>query len=197
MKCILQPYFKNVQTINNFIRAETTKEAEKREYFLYAGVLEKHKGVLNLVKAFSHTDKRILLAGTGSEYENIKKIKTNNVELLGWTDHAQLLCLMNKAKALILPSLWLENNPLVALEAFSVGTPAIGSNTGGIPEIIAAVDPALIFEKDDVVQLTNIINNFDSKKYDRNRIKEIYEKNFSQQIFMKKYLDVIKDAQTL
>lgn len=37
---------------------------------------------------------------------------------------------------LAIPSQWLENGPLVILEAHSVGTPVIGSNLGGIAELV-------------------------------------------------------------
>jgi len=36
----------------------------------------------------------------------------------------------------VLPSLWEENYPLVVREALLYGTPVIGSNLGGVPEII-------------------------------------------------------------
>ena len=36
----------------------------------------------------------------------------------------------------LLPSLWWENQPLVAIEAMINGIPVIGSNRGGIPETL-------------------------------------------------------------
>ncbi len=39
-------------------------------------------------------------------------------------------------KILLLPSLWWENQPLVAIEAMINGIPVIGSNRGGIPETL-------------------------------------------------------------
>ena len=37
---------------------------------------------------------------------------------------------------LVVPSLWLENSPLVIHEAFQAGIPVIGSDIGGIPELV-------------------------------------------------------------
>jgi glycosyltransferase involved in cell wall biosynthesis len=34
------------------------------------------------------------------------------------------------------PSQWLETGPLVVLEAFAAGTPVLGSNLGGIAELV-------------------------------------------------------------
>jgi glycosyltransferase involved in cell wall biosynthesis len=38
---------------------------------------------------------------------------------------------------LVVPSLWLENSPLVIHEAFMAGLPVVGSRIGGIPEFVA------------------------------------------------------------
>ncbi len=39
-------------------------------------------------------------------------------------------------KVLLMPSLWWENQPLVAIEAMINGIPVIGSDRGGIPETL-------------------------------------------------------------
>jgi glycosyltransferase involved in cell wall biosynthesis len=39
---------------------------------------------------------------------------------------------------LAVPSLWMETGPLVVLEAMAVGTPILGSNLGGIAELVEA-----------------------------------------------------------
>jgi len=44
--------------------------------------------------------------------------------------------MMAKAKALALPSIWPEPLPSVAIESISLGVPVVGSNRGGIPEIV-------------------------------------------------------------
>ena len=47
---------------------------------------------------------------------------------------------------LIIPSEWYENNPLVILEAFQYGLTVIGSDIGGIPEIIVDGKNGLLFQ---------------------------------------------------
>ena len=41
-----------------------------------------------------------------------------------------------QTRVVLLPSLWWENQPLVAIEAMINGIPVIGSNRGGIPETL-------------------------------------------------------------
>jgi len=52
------------------------------------------------------------------------------VLFLGSVDNKKLYSLYANALAVIIPSIWPENAPLVALEAISVGTPVIASNMG-------------------------------------------------------------------
>jgi len=40
------------------------------------------------------------------------------------------------AQVAVIPSLWPEPCPLVALEAMRAGTPVVASNVGGLPELI-------------------------------------------------------------
>ena len=55
---------------------------------------------------------------------------------------------------LVVPSIWPDTSPLVIREAFLSGVPVIGSNIGGIPELIEHERNGLIFEPGDVHGLT-------------------------------------------
>lgn len=44
---------------------------------------------------------------------------------------------LNSIDVLAVPSQWLETGPLVVLEAFAAGTPVLGSNLGGIRELVS------------------------------------------------------------
>ncbi len=39
--------------------------------------------------------------------------------------------------ATVVPSQWLETGPLIVLESFAAGTPVIGSNLGGVAELVS------------------------------------------------------------
>jgi glycosyltransferase involved in cell wall biosynthesis len=51
---------------------------------------------------------------------------------------------------LAVPSQWLETGPLVVLEAFAAGTPVIGSELGGITELISVGRNGLLLPHNDV-----------------------------------------------
>jgi glycosyltransferase involved in cell wall biosynthesis len=52
--------------------------------------------------------------------------------------------------ALVVPSQWQETGPIVVLEAFAAGTPVIGSNLGGISELVNHGRDGLLVPYDDI-----------------------------------------------
>ncbi len=66
----------------------------------------------------------------------------------------------------IVPSLWLENYPNTVLESIANKTLVIGSNRGGIPELIGNSD--LLFDitkEDDLYHKIQYVINLDKDKY--------------------------------
>jgi glycosyltransferase involved in cell wall biosynthesis len=57
---------------------------------------------------------------------------------------------LSSIDALVVPSQWLETGPLVVLEAFAAGTPVIGSELGGIKELITDERNGLLVPHADV-----------------------------------------------
>ena len=71
------------------------------------------------------------------------------VQFLGPVPHARVLDLMAESMAVVVPSVWAEPFGRVAIEAQAVGTPAIVSAVGGLPETrpeiaVPANDPAAL-----------------------------------------------------
>jgi glycosyltransferase involved in cell wall biosynthesis len=167
-------------------------------YFLFVGRLEKSKGILNLIKVFAQIEKKknfqLVIAGEGSLRCDINRlIRKNSLEghifCVGPISGVKLYSLYEGANALVVPSSSYENSPLVAIEALSVGTPIIGSNFGGLPEIISKVDRRLLFE--DLGQLRHILEEFSINRYNRRWIKEIFGSNYSPSVYVRNYMKAI------
>ena len=58
---------------------------------------------------------------------------------------------------LVVPSLWLENSPLVIHEALMAGVPVVGSNIGGIPDLIQHGRNGLLFEAGNADALARLL----------------------------------------
>lgn len=122
----------------NMPKSQWTQDHET--YYLYFGRLSVEKGIMTLVKAAERTKVRLYIAGTGDQEEEIrsyiKKHDLKNISLLGFKQGQELSSLVGNAKAVVLPSEWYENGPYSAIEALRLGRPLIGSDIGGIPELI-------------------------------------------------------------
>ena len=107
----------------------------KENMILYAGELSEKKGISFLIEASkSLTDVRLLLIGKGDMEDVIKN--DGRAELIDWMDREKLCGYMQKAKAVVLPSKWNEPFGRILIEAICNGTIAIGSDRGGIPEVL-------------------------------------------------------------
>lgn len=150
--------------IPNFINTEKfiPSKKNKKNYCVYLGRLEKIKGVLTLAKAINLTDKvNLIIAGRGEAEPlmraELSKNNTNKIEFLGHIDSEKIIKLIQGAQFTIIPSEWYENNPMSALETMACGTPVIGANIGGIPEIVEDGVNGLLFEPGDYRQLSRHI----------------------------------------
>jgi len=148
----------NMRHIANFApRAEAhvqSRQETKSPHLMYMGALEHRKGVILLLEEYAKSALReivpLRVVGTGpleskiAEFTRSKKLEAH-VSMLGSLPSPAARQELLNSVALILPSIWYENAPLVALEAMSMGTPPIGSDLGGLPEIVEPVNPRLIF----------------------------------------------------
>ena len=187
-------------TLPNFVPypPDNIPSSGYENYFLFLGMLEKHKGVLNLLELFKeqrhNLNAKLVIAGGGSlspyirEYIE-KNSLSNSISFLGFVDYSTKYSLYANALAVIIPSIWPENAPLVALEALSVGTPVITSSQGGLPEITEKVDKKLIF--DNVSGLRDVLLSFSRSEFPSSKVKKVYEQNFSPKTYIGKYIEAI------
>ncbi|MFX1475285.1 MAG: glycosyltransferase family 4 protein [Promethearchaeota archaeon] len=108
---------------------------------IFVGDLEAWKGVPRLIEALRILKDRgesfgLTVVGVGTLLGQLQKAADGlDVEFLGQQPPAIIPSLMARAFACVLPSLW-EGIPTVGLEAMAAGVPFVGTNVGGIPEII-------------------------------------------------------------
>lgn len=171
------------------------------DYFLYAGVLGRHKGIMNLLEVFRfYGDKikpKLIIVGRGVLEAEIKSFiekynLQNKVILIGWVSNEKLWSLYKDAVALVIPSVWAENCPVVVLEAMATGTPTIGSDQGGLPELITKIDDNLIFKSDDIEELAGKLINFDTRRYSAKKLQDIYKKYYSIEAYLQEYEKLLK-----
>ena len=107
--------------------------------FLYFGRLDATKGIETLIRACASAKVQIKLAGTGPFEQAAKDLArslNHPVAFLGFQKGADLHRHVRQARAVVLPAEWYENAPISVLEAMALGKPVIGSDIGGIPEMV-------------------------------------------------------------
>ena len=88
--------------------------------------------------------------------EHIKNLSLeNNVLLAGKIDHDKIPIWLNSCDLFVLPSL-IEGNPTVMFESIGCGKPFIGTDVGGIPEVIISNKYGLLCEPKILLNLQRI-----------------------------------------
>ena len=100
----------------------------------------------------------LYIAGDGPEKINIesyieKEDLESKVRLLGKLDFDKLKEYIYKSKFVVVPSTWYENGSYIGMEAGAIGRCVIGSNIGGIPEIVVDNKTGLLFEFNSIKDL--------------------------------------------
>lgn len=170
--------------IPNFLTEENIEfdELEEKDYYLYFGRLSEEKGIMTLIKAVQETKVKLKIVGTGPLKEEIEKYvnenKLTNIEILGFKSGKELYTIVANSKCVVLPSEWYENGPYSAIEALKLGRPIIGSDLGGIPELIDEGENGFVFKNANVLNLKNIINKVEEMdlSYQENMSKKSKEK---------------------
>jgi len=117
--------------------------------FGFIGTLTPLKGIEVLLKAYHRIKKpnyRLFIAGTGKQdYEEYlkSKYKDDSINFIGQVNPEEFF---EKVDVTIVPSIGYENLPGVVYESFAFGVPVIGSNIGGIPEMIIEGVNGMLFD---------------------------------------------------
>ena len=90
--------------------------------------------------------------GGGAYLEQLKRLAENDsrVRFLSTVPSNGIVSLLKRYHFLAVPSRWLETGPLVVLEAFAAGIPVIGSDLGGIAELVQHETNGLLVETDSI-----------------------------------------------
>ena len=129
---------------------------KKQDYVLYFGRYSSEKGIASLVKICEQLpDIPFVFVGDGPLKEQVENL--SNVENRGFLSGDVLYQTIAEAKLVLFPSECNENCPFSVMEAQMLGTPVLGSNLGGIPELIEEGKTGYILEAGNIAQWTGKI----------------------------------------
>ena len=150
-------FAKKTVAIHNFIESIPWKDVPKEDYVLYFGRYSKEKGIGTLMEAARKMpDVSFVFAGKGPLEEELSGI--DNIRNVGFKTGDELEELIRKARVSVYPSEWYENCPFSVMESQLYGTPVIGADIGGIPELIREGETGLLFESGNADALCEAIS---------------------------------------
>jgi glycosyltransferase involved in cell wall biosynthesis len=128
----------NFMTSNSLDKVPSVSEQVR---LLFVGRLSPEKGCSILIDAMKNLDQlkfHLTILGDGVEREALEKKVieqglSNNISFTGFRQNVNEY--MALCDAVVMPS-FLEGQPLTLIEACCMGLPVVGSNLGGIPELI-------------------------------------------------------------
>ena len=142
--------------MHNFISTKKAPAVEKQDYVLYFGRFSKEKGVGTLVEACKALpDIPFVAAGSGPLEGELAGIP--NLKNVGFQSGEELQRLIAGARLSLCPSECYDNCPFSVMESLMYGTPVLGADIGGIPELIDAGVNGELFESGNADALTEKI----------------------------------------
>lgn len=202
-----------IETIPNMIEIKdfvcNLKHPQKDRSILYIGSLEERKGVLVLAEAYKKIKEIIPSASiyfigrdTNRNHKGISTQKyighilkeCSNVHFIPHIPNDKVFEYMVKANVVVFPSLY-ENFPYVVLEAMNCGCAIVGSQNGGMKEIIEENVSGLLYNPPFVHSLSDniikvLLNDRLADDLGKNATQHI--RKFSTQNIIKKQIDYYK-----
>ena len=156
----LNPVLKGrMVTMHNFISGTDVWQEKNGSggYVLYFGRYAAEKGIKTLAQVCRELPEiPFVFAGSGPLEEELGEIP--NVKLMGFLKGKELQEVIRKARFVVFPSEWYENCPFSVMEAQMYGTPVLGADIGGTPELIGDKITGELFESGNAEDLKNKIN---------------------------------------
>ncbi|MDR1980927.1 MAG: glycosyltransferase [Tannerellaceae bacterium] len=138
-----------IEVLHNFFpdTLPVAADTDKSDYYCYVGRLSSEKGIDLLLEVAEKLPYPLKVIGSGERLEEYKaRYEGKPMVFLGQQSHEATLEIVRKARFSVLPSICYENNPLSIIESLCMGTPVLGADTGGIPELITEGINGFLFQ---------------------------------------------------
>jgi glycosyltransferase involved in cell wall biosynthesis len=127
-------------------------------FALFLGRFHPRKGIDVLIRAWGKADlgnARLALAGRGREDESLRELAkatpgSDRIDFLGPVHGSAKLWVLQNAAVVVAPTRTWEGMPVVVLEALACGRPVIGTNVGGIIDLVHPDQNGLLVEPEDI-----------------------------------------------
>jgi glycosyltransferase involved in cell wall biosynthesis len=148
----------DVHFVPNFVDMERPEAVDvaSNEVFSFSGRLVPEKGACLAATAAKLAGAPITYIGDGEERDLVSRTYPS-ANILGWLPHVEAVKALRASRALVFPSLWLEVQPLVILEAAANGIPVIVPDCSAARDLVEDQVTGLWFRMGDATDLAEKI----------------------------------------
>ena len=177
----------------NFIDVNKVKGdlLPKEDYYVFLGRVNEVKGIKTLCKAASDLPYKLVVIGGGDLLPELI-YQYPQISFIGHKSWDEFKPILQKAKFMVIPSEWSENNPLTVIESQSLGTPVLGARIGGIPELIEEGITGATFESGNVTDLKEKIGMMWKSSFDYEKIARDAVEKYSSETYYNKLMEIYK-----
>ena len=182
--CEISKYGKNLYKDFRYDFRSKNKINDNTPVCIFAGRLDKTKGILELIRAFQNVNNDVVLLVVGSSWFSTNKSTeftrllehqcnyvTNKIIFTGYIPFNEMPKYYACADIACLPSIWEEPCGNTIIESICSELPIISTVSGGIPELINSENAVLISRDDMLVNnLTKSINDLSNDITKRNKL---------------------------
>lgn len=165
---------------------------------LFAGSLVESKGIGTIVEAVPliarHLRVQFLVAGLGEPacVAALRRLDPRVVKLLGRVPFQEMRALYANADLVVVPSVCYDNSPLVIYESLLCGTPVLGAEIGGIPELVRDGETGYLFPPGDAGELAaKVILHFSHSATQRRRMRRRCLEYARSHLTMERHIDAM------
>ena len=176
-------------------------QAAGRPYLLFAGRLERMKGLDDVIPLFRpDSPLDLLVAGEGSHGATLRALASRSprVRFLGRVPNEQVHELMRGAVAVLVPTVGFETFGFGVVEAYRESVPVIVRRRGPLPELVESVGAGFVFETP--AEMWSAATRLASDSPLRARLGAIgraaFERTWSERAVMPRYLTLVEDLLT-
>jgi glycosyltransferase involved in cell wall biosynthesis len=163
-----------------------------RDYYLVVSELVPYKRIDLAVRAFSGSGRKLIVAGDGPEYRNLRALAAPNVEFTGRIGDPELRDLFARSRAFVMPGE--EDFGITAVESLASGKPVIALGRGGALETVPSFG-GVFFEEPTGEALLGAVTTLDAMEPDIRPIElRAWAERFSEVEFARKMLPVLHGA---
>lgn len=131
----------------------TLSDDARSDTDLIVSALVPYKRVDLAVDAYTKSGRKLIVVGTGTEYEKLKAASGPNISFLGWQSNEDIRNLYRTCRFLVFPGE--EDFGIVPVEAMACGMPVLAFRKGGATETVVDGQTGIFFDIQDAESLNS------------------------------------------